>query len=112
MAFPVIIDQAGPLPISTTVDWPSSNTVIIAVSGSAFAQKPNAMLRVKVYVAGTWISSAQIYANQAATHLTLPTSFFATHGGQGEFTLTLSAADGNTQTDANDRFTVALLYSA
>lgn len=112
MAFPVIIDQAGPLPISTKVNWPSSNTVILAVSGSVFAQRPNAMLRVKVYIGGTWISSAQIYANQAATHLTLPTSFYATKGGQGEFTLTLSAADGNTQTDANDRFTVALLYSA
>lgn len=61
---------------------------------------------------GTWVSSAQIYANQAATHLAIPTSFYATKGVEGEFTLTLSAADSNTQTDANDRFTVALLYSA
>ncbi len=112
MHFPVIIDQAGPLPISTTVNWPSSNTVILAVSGSAFAQKPGTLLRVRVYIAGTWAANVQIFANQAATHLTFPTGLFAAHGGQGEFTLTLSANDGNTMTDANDRFTVALLYSA
>lgn len=112
MPFPVIIDQAGPLPISTTVQWPSSNTVIVAVSGSAFTQRPGTILRVKMYIGGTWVSSAQMCANQAGTHLTIPTSFYATKGIQGEFTLTLSAADGNTLTDANDRFTVALLYSA
>jgi len=110
MAFPVIIDQAGPLPISTTVQWPSSNTVIIAVSGSAFAQTPSTMLRAKVHIAGTWIGSVQIYANQATTHLAFPTGFIAVKGGYGEFTLTLTAADGNTLTDANDHFTVALLY--
>jgi hypothetical protein len=112
MPFPVIIDQAGPLPISTTVQWPSSNTVIVAVSGSAFTQRPGAILRVKMSIGGTWVSSAQMCANQAGTHLTIPTSFYATKGVQGEFTLTLSAADGNTLTDANDHFTVALLYSA
>lgn len=112
MAFPVILNQPGPLPISTTVRWPSSNKVIVAVSGSASAQKAGTMLRVKVYIAGTWINSIQMYANQAATHLTIPTGLFATTGGEGEFTLTLSAIDGNTLTDANDHFTVALLYPA
>lgn len=112
MPFPVIIDQAGPLPISTKVNWPSSNTVIVAVSGSAFAKTPGTILRVKMSIGGTGVSIAQVCANQAATHLAIPTSFYATKGIPGEFTLTLSAADGNTLTDANDRFTVALLYSA
>ncbi|HEY0015941.1 MAG TPA: hypothetical protein VGC13_06465 [Longimicrobium sp.] len=110
MAFPVIIDQAGPLPISTTVQWPSSNTVVIAVSGSAYAKTPGTMLNVKVNMAGTWIGTIQMFANQATTHLAFPTGFTAVKGGYGQFTLTLSAADGNTLTDANDHFTVALLY--
>lgn len=110
MAFPVIIDQAGPLPISTTVQWPSSNRVIIAVSGSAFAPGPGTMLRVKVHVKDTLVGTMQIFANQASTHLAFPTAFSAVFGEYGQFTLRLDAADGNTLTDANDRFRVALLY--
>lgn len=109
MMFPVIIDQAGPLPIKATVQWPSTNTVILAVSGSAYAQNPGTMLRVRVNIKNTWIGSIQVFANQASTHLTLPTGFLATNGEYGEFTLSLTA-DGGTVTDQNDRFTVALLY--
>ncbi len=110
MAFPVIIDQAGPLPIKTTVQWPSTNTVIVAVWGSAYAQKPQTMLAVKVSIKDTWIGTIQVFANQAATHMAFPTGFFATNGEFGEFPLTLTAVDGDTVTDANDHFTLALIY--
>ena len=109
MAFPVIIDQAGPLTNSTTVNWPSSNTVVVAVSGSAYAQKPGTMLTVKLTIHDT-TETIQVYANQASTHMALPTGFFARDGEYGQFDVTLSAGDGNTFTDQNDRFTVALLY--
>jgi hypothetical protein len=109
MASPVIIDQAGPLPIKTTIQWPSTSTVIIAVSGSAYAQKPGTMLTVNVSYKDVW-HPIQVYANQAATHMAFPTGFFPVNGAFGEVTLTLSAADGNTVTDANDHFTVALIY--
>lgn len=109
MDFPVIIDQAGPLPISTDVKWPSSEAVIVAVSGTAYAQSPGTMLRVRLYIQGTWIGNIQLMANQALQHVTLPTGFIRTNGGYGEFTVKL-VADPGTITDPNDRFTVALLY--
>ncbi len=109
MDFPVIIDQAGPLPISADVKWPSSETVIVAVSGTAYAQSPGAMLRVRLYIKNTWIGSIQLLANHAAQHVMLPTGFLPTTGEYGEFTVSLTAEPG-TLTDQNDRFTVALLY--
>lgn len=109
MAFPVIIDQAGPLPIKTTIKWPSTNTVIMAVSGSAFTQKPATMLSVRISIKDTW-NTIRMFANQAGMHLAFPTGFFAVNGEFGDVTITLSAADGNTLTDQNDHFTVALLY--
>jgi len=109
MMFPVIIDQAGPLPIKTTVKWPSSNTVVVAVSGSAYAQKPGTMLTVKLSINDT-TETIQVYANQASTHMALPAGFFARNGEYGQFDVTLSAGDGNTFTDQNDHFQVALIY--
>lgn len=109
MAFPVIIDQAGPLPIKTTVQWPSTSTVIVAVSGSVYAQKPGTMLTVKLSINDT-TETVQVYANQASTHMALPTGFFARKGLYGPINVTLSAADGSTFTDPNDHFQVALIY--
>lgn len=107
---PVIIDQAGPLPITVTGQWPSSDTVIVAVSGSAYANTANTMLAVKAtFKDGTVVGSLTQYANQPGMHLSFPTGFHAVDGGYGEFTLTLSAS-GDTVTDFNDHFTVSLLY--
>lgn len=109
MASPVIINQTGPLPIKTTVQWPSTGTVIVAVSGSAYAQKPGTMLGVNVTVADS-SDTIQVYANQSGTHLAIPTGFFPRNGLYGQVTVTLAATDGNTATDVNDHFTVALIY--
>lgn len=109
MASPVIIDQAGPLPIKTSLDWPSTNTVVIAVSGSVYAQQPQTMLTVNLSINDT-TETLQVYANRSSTHIALPTGFFARTGEYGPCTVTLSAADSNTITDQNDHFQVALIY--
>ncbi len=107
---PVVLHQAGPLPIKTTVRWPSSNLVTVAVSGSARAQSPNTMVAVNITISSEKIGTMQIYANKAQVHLALPDAFIATQGAFGEFPLTLTAANSNTITDENDIFTVALIY--
>lgn len=109
MALPVIIDQAGPLPIKTSIDWPSTNTVVIAVSGSAFAQQPQTVLTVNLSI-NDQTETLQVYASRAQTHIALPTGFFSRTGEFGPCTVTLSAADSNTVTDQNDHFQVALIY--
>ncbi|HEX6037666.1 hypothetical protein [Longimicrobium sp.] len=106
---PTIINQAGPLPISTKVQWPSSNTVLVAVSGSAWAKAPSTPLAVRVTLNATVIGELQMYANQPSTHLTFPTGFFAVDKQQGEVTVTLNPSN-DTITDANDHFRVTLIY--
>lgn len=107
---PVIINQAGPLPIRTTIPWPSSNTIVVAVSGSAWAQKANTMLTVNVTIEGAVVGVLQQFANAATTHLAFPTAFIALQTQWREATVTLSAANSATVTDQNDNFTVALIY--
>ncbi len=109
MALPVIIDQAGPLPIKTTLEWPSTNTVVIAVSGSVFAQTPQTLLTVNLSI-NDKTETLQVFANLAQTHIALPTGFFVRTGEFGPCTVTLSAGDSGTLTDQNDYFQVALIY--
>lgn len=104
-----IIDQAGPLPISKTVQWPSSNTVMMAVSGSAWSQTPNTPIGVRVSLDATAVGTLQMYANQASTHIGFPTGFYAVNNEQGQVTVMLNPSQG-TVTDQNDHFTVTLIY--
>jgi hypothetical protein len=107
---PVIINQAGPLPITVTIPWPSSNTVVVAVSGSAFVNTPNTLMSMKLTNRdGVAIGVVRQAGNPAGTHLAFPTGFHAVNGVSGDETLTLGAGNG-TITDFNDHFTVALLY--
>ncbi len=108
--YPVIIHQAGPLPIKTTVKWPSTDVVTMAVSGSAWAQSPNTTVAVNVSVGDQMIGTLQMYANESGVHLALPTAYLASQNNPGQVTVTLAAANGTTLTDSNDMFTAVLLY--
>jgi len=108
--YPVIIHQAGPLPIKTTVKWPSTDVVTIAVSGSAWAQSPNTTVAVNVSVGDQMIGTLQMYANESGVHLALPTAYLPSLNNPGQVTVALTAANGTTLTDGNDMFTAVLLY--
>jgi hypothetical protein len=108
--FPVIIDQPGPLPITVSGKWPSSNTIVVAVAGSGYTRSPNTMMGIKATLGdGTVVGSLSHFANPASTHLTFPTGFHAIQAGYLDFTLTLSAST-DTVTDLNDHFVVSFLY--
>lgn len=106
----VIHHQAGPLPITMKIDWPSNAPVVVAVSGSAWTPSPNTMLQVKVSIHSTWVGSLQHFANPAGTHLAFPDGLFVVDGDFGETSITLTAGNGATVTDPNDLFTVAVIY--
>lgn len=106
----VIINQAGPLPISAPVSWPSDRTVLVSVSGSAFTQQPGTTLAVTLSIHSTTIGTLRMFANPAGTHLVIPAGFFTVNGEFGETSIVLSAANGTTLTDKNDLFTVVLIY--
>lgn len=108
---PVIINQqAGPLPIQVTIPWPSTSTVVVAASGSAWTQRAGTTLAVNVTIGDVVIATMKLFANQVGTHMALPTTFTAIPGKYGNVTVTLTAANNTTITDQNDYFTVALLY--
>jgi hypothetical protein len=106
----VIKQQAGPLPIKQSFMWPSSETIIVAVSGSAWTQTPNTFLALQVMVDDQVIGTIQQLAGAATTHLALPTGFFAINRQISQATLTLSAGNATTIADGNDHFTVALIF--
>jgi len=107
----VIINKVGPLPITVPVAWPSDRPVMVSVSGSAFTKQPGTQLAVKLSIHSTGIGTVQLMANQAGPHMVLPAGFFDVASGViGGADVTLSAANGTTLTDANDLFTVALIY--
>ena len=106
----VIYRQAGPLPLSMKIDWPTNTPVLVAVSGSAWARSPDTPLQVKVSIHSTGIGSLQHFANPAGTHLAFPDGFFVLTGDFGETGITLTAGNGTTVTDADDVFTVAVMY--
>ena len=106
----VVIQKAGPLPISVNLPWPSTNTVLVAVSGSVWSKVPNAMVGMSVTIHGEMAGKMQLYANDALMHVALPTGFYAVHGDFSSTTITLAAANPTTVGDSNDTFTVALIY--
>ena len=106
----VIINQAGPLPISAPVSWPSDRPVLVSVSGSAFTQQANSMLAVTLSIHSTTIGTVKLMSNPAGTHMVLPAGFFDVNGDFGDTSIVLTAANGTTQADKNDVFTVALIY--
>ncbi len=106
----IVIRQASPLPIKQSFMWPSSESIIVAVSGSAWTQKPNTLLALQVMVDDKVIGTMQLLAGVATTHLALPTGFFAVTRQISQVVLTLAAANDTTLADANDLFTVALIF--
>lgn len=106
----VVINQAGPLPIKQSFMWPSSEAIIVAVSGSAWTQKPNTLLTLQVLVDDKVLGTIQQLAGTTTTHLALPTGFFAINRQISQAVLTLSAGNDTTVTDGNDHFTVALIF--
>ena len=105
-----VISQAGPLPIQAEITWPSSEPVVVAVSGSAWTKTPNSMLMVQVSVNEKPIGVLQLFANPASTHLCLPAGFFVTQQPIADSVVSLTAGNGTTATDGNDNFTVTLIF--
>ena len=106
----VIQQQAGPLPIRQSFMWPSSEAIIVAVSGSAFVTKPNTVMAVQVMVDDKVLGTVQVLAGVAGSHLALPAGFFAIQRQISQAAITLSVGSDTTATDLNDHFTVALIF--
>jgi hypothetical protein len=86
----VLINQAGPLPITTTFDAPSDAPMYLVVNGSVWSQQANKMIGIQITLDGKVVGTAQIFSNGTATHRTVVPAYVKIQLAQGKHTLTLS----------------------
>lgn len=110
----ILIDQAGPLPISIEIDDPGDIPVIIEFSGSCYTNKNIGLTGINLQINGQDQGNSLIWANQLNVHLaTVPKAISVnldpSQARPGKHTITLTNAP-NTVTDLNDWFTVLINY--
>ncbi|MDF1696706.1 MAG: hypothetical protein P1U56_12770 [Saprospiraceae bacterium] len=108
----VIIDQAGPLPISVQVEGIGDIPVIFTISGSCYTNTNTGMTGINLEIDGSQVAQSIIYANNLNVHLATVTKAYETNldtdnGVPKTHTIQLSNLP-NTVTDGNDWFTVTM----
>ena len=109
MAVQVIIQQAGPLPITATFNSPGDLPMYLEVNGSVWTQTPNVMTSINVDIDGQALGKARIFSNGSSTHRAVVPAYIPIKLEQGLHKLTLSPGS-NTVSDANDYFTAVIHF--
>ena len=104
----VLINQVGPLPITTTFTAPADGPVSFFLSGSGWTATAGTGVWITLELDGAKIASTGIFANDAATHLAVVPVFATANLTSGQHTLTLMPGNSTTVTDVNDYFHVSL----
>lgn len=110
MAIQVIIQQAGPLPITLNFQAPGDEPMILEVNGSVWTQSANTMIGIGIKLDGNVVGAAQIYSNGTATHRAVVPAYVPIQLSQGQHTLSLYPNTASTVSDFNDFFTAAIGY--
>src|SRR5215212_8823402 len=110
MSVQVIIDQAGPLPITVTFNSPSDAPLYLEVQGSVWTQQANQMIGIGIELDGQAVGTAQIFSNGNATHRAVVPAYISVKLAQGQHKLTLYPGTGATVSDFNDFFIAVLHY--
>jgi hypothetical protein len=110
MAIQIIINQAGPLPITATFASPSDATTNLEIYGSVWSQSANNMIGISIDLDGKKVGMAQIFSNGTATHRAVVPVYIPISVGQGNHTLKLYQSTPQTVSDFNDVFCAVLHY--
>ena len=105
-----IINQQGPVPITSKFNPPLDGPALLAVTGTLWATAPNNMIQLNVVLDGASIGTARIFSNAASTHRALPTVFLGINLKSGPHVLELTVSGTSVTSDANDSFFAGLLY--
>ncbi len=114
----ILINQAGPLPITVTVPAPGVGPATLVVAGSVWTGTPNKLIGVEVQFDGASIGQAVIWSNGPTTHravvpMHLPVELDKQWEGDPpqppDYTVTLTPLNDETNSDVNDWYQVALL---
>jgi hypothetical protein len=110
MAIQVIINQAGPLPITATFNALGDDPMYLEINGSVWSQQANQMLGIAIELDGEAVGTAQIYSNGTATHRAVVPAYIAIQLGQGQHTLSLSSGTAATVSDLNDFYAAVIHF--
>ncbi len=113
----VIINQAGGLPIQTSVVAPGVGPAMLVVAGSVWSPNANQMIGIDVIFDGQSIGHAVIFSNGASTHravvpMHIPIELDKQWEGDPpqppNYTVELAPLNGETASDSNDWYQVLL----
>ena len=110
MAIQVIVNQAGPLPITATFEAPGDEPMYLEVNGSVWCQYADTMIGIGIDLDGQRIGAAQIFSNGNATHRAVVPAYIPIQLSEGQHTLYLYLNTGETVSDSNDFYTAVIHY--
>jgi len=109
MAVQLVLQQAGPLPITASFNSIGDSPMYLEVNGSVWTQTANVMIGIDIQIDGQAAGKAQLFSNGSTTHRAVVPAYLQVKLAQGPHKLTL-AASANTVSDSNDRFTAVIHY--
>jgi hypothetical protein len=110
MSVQVIINQAGPLPLTATFNAPGDEPMYLEINGSVWSQQANQMIGIAVTLDGQAVGKAQIFSNGTATHRAVVPAYIAVQLSQGTHKLVLSPNNSATVSDSNDFYTAVIHF--
>ena len=111
MAIQVILSKVGPLPLTATFDAPGDAPMYLEVNGSVYTSTANQLIGIAVQLDSKPVgTAAQIWSNGTNTHRAVVPTYIPVQLQFGTHKLVLTAANGQTNSDLNDSFTVVLHY--
>ncbi|MGE3800078.1 MAG: hypothetical protein AB7H80_03590 [Candidatus Kapaibacterium sp.] len=104
----VLINQAGPLPITQKFTSDIQMEAMLFVAGSVWCNDANQMIGIEVLLDGNALGAAEIFSNGPSTHRAVVPQYIPIDLTLGGHTLTLQASTTETVSDYNDFYRVLL----
>lgn len=109
MAIQVIVNQAGPLPITATFNAVTDEPTYLEVNGSVWCEYAGP-IRIGIDLDGQNVGLAQIYSDGGTTHRTVVPAYIPIQLSQGPHTLYLYASSSEARSDDRDSYTAVIHY--
>jgi hypothetical protein len=110
MAIQVIINQAGPLPITVSFNAPGDEPMYLEINGTVWSQQANQMIGIAVMLDGHAVGKAQVFSNGTATHRAVVPAYIPIQLTQGTHKLVLAPNNSATVSDFNDFYTAVIHF--
>ena len=100
----------GPLPLKTSVDIQSNMPAVVTLAGSVWSNAAQQPIGIALLIDGSVVGMATIFANPAATHLSVVPLEFAYTFEIGPHEFVLNPLNNATTSDKNDFYCVTVQY--